>query len=302
MNRRVSFERLAAAVAREGLLPGAPAGRERAALALEEVVASCRLAGAALSLDEVRALLERGVALGGHPLADYLIVADYADAARFAAAARLDRARARPYLGLEEIVELHALALRRTTGADPGRWRGATLPPLPDGTVAPPPWLVARQMSAFVDRISTGPGREPALLWAADAHARFTRIHPFARGNGRVGRLVLNLLLQRAGLPPFVPQGRDLRAYAAALRGGDLRDVYPLAIVIARAVLRSLVRLGIARESAAELRPLIALAAPGERAALYKAIQRGRLRAVRRGGTLFTTRRSIDAYRAGLAP
>jgi hypothetical protein len=148
-------------------------------------------------------------------------------------------------------------------------------------------------MSAFVDRISTGPGREPALLWAADAHARFTRIHPFARGNGRVGRLVLNLLLQRAGLPPFVPQGRDLRAYSAALRGGDLRDVYPLAIVIARAVLRSLVRLGIARESAAELRPLIALAAPG---------QRGRLRAVRRGGTLFTTRRSIEAYRAGLAP
>jgi hypothetical protein len=48
----------------------------------------------------------------------------------------------------------------------------------------------------------------------------------------------------------------------------------------------------------AGLQPLTALAAPAERAALYKAAQRGRLRAVRRAGTLFTTRRSIDDYRA----
>jgi Fic family protein len=45
-----------------------------------------------------------------------------------------------------------------------------------------------------------GEGIEPETL--AKVHVRFEQIHPFLDGNGRTGRLVLNVLLIRLGYPP----------------------------------------------------------------------------------------------------
>ena len=46
----------------------------------------------------------------------------------------------------------------------------------------------------------------PAVVQAAIAHAQFETIHPFADGNGRVGRCLIHVVLRRRGLAPrFVP-------------------------------------------------------------------------------------------------
>ena len=47
----------------------------------------------------------------------------------------------------------------------------------------------------------------------ARAHVAFEQIHPFLDGNGRTGRLLTNLLLVRAGLPPAVIFRRDRERY-----------------------------------------------------------------------------------------
>ncbi|HUQ16955.1 MAG TPA: Fic family protein, partial [Candidatus Saccharimonadales bacterium] len=48
--------------------------------------------------------------------------------------------------------------------------------------------------------------RLPAVAQAALAHAQFETIHPFADGNGRVGRALIHLVLRRRGLAPhYVP-------------------------------------------------------------------------------------------------
>ncbi|MGD1066868.1 MAG: hypothetical protein ABR975_08640, partial [Vulcanimicrobiaceae bacterium] len=74
--------RLDALVATVREAPPATALRDvYAALRLEELVGSARLAGARLDRTEVRVLLERGRALGGHPLEAYLTVRGYAEAA-----------------------------------------------------------------------------------------------------------------------------------------------------------------------------------------------------------------------------
>jgi Fic family protein len=294
-----TFEKVAAAVDRErqrfreGTLQAAG---EATRLVLEEIWASCLLAGARLSLTEVSTLVEHGTPAAAWPLEHSIIVADYAAAGRFVAAAPLP-GRRRSFLRLDEIVALHALAARRDPEAMPGAWRQTTAPAFASGAVPPPAWLVPRDMAAFTERVAGGPpsGRHP-IAWVADAHERFARLRPFAKANGRANRLLSNLLLRRVGLPPFAVRGRAADRYLAALKRADLRDPWPLGIVFARAVLESLSRLSAAGGAQTELRPLAAFASGTERAALYKASQRGRLRTVRRGGALLTSSAWIAEY------
>lgn len=271
---------------------------EYGGIRIDEIRASCGLAGALLARDEVVALVMRGVVTGPRALTDLIVVADYAQAAAFVAAAPLARGRRR-YLGIDEIVEMHARALRRDPEARPGAWRQTTIPASADGIVAPPAWLVARDLGAFVEQFASGPPvAESTLVWVARAHARFSRIRPFTRGNGRVARLLANLLLRRLGLPPFLVSARERPRYERALARAHARDLVPLAVLMGRSVLANLRRLTLAANAREAFAPLGDLAAPYERQALYKAAQRGRLRAVRSGSTLLTSRAAIDEYRA----
>ena len=64
---------------------------------------------------------------------------------------------------------------------------------------------------------------------AFDAHFRLTAIHPFADGNGRTARLLMNLLLIRGGYPPISVRPADRSAYLDALERGSLaQDLDPV--------------------------------------------------------------------------
>jgi Fic family protein len=59
------------------------------------------------------------------------------------------------------------------------------------------------------------------LTAAAYFHVKFENIHPFADGNGRVGRLAMNYLLVLHDHPPVVIHEEDRKAYYAALEAWD---------------------------------------------------------------------------------
>ena len=300
------MRRLDAALIRDAdLLAGATRSQQselraaREALALDEITASTALAGYRLTRAELGALLERGVAVGGKRLETYDAVADYADAVRFADG--LEPAggrRSHPYIRTGELLELHRRVCRRT-GVAPGSWRERNVAAVRSGLVPPAHWLVPREVASFADRFAAGPGpRAQPIAWVAGAHARLLRIQPFDGGNGRVARLVANLLLRRLGWPPAAFAGRLAARYRPALAAADGGDVAALAELTGDAVASSFTRLVAALGRSGDLRPLRELAAPDDLAALVKAAQRGRLRVLRRGARVLSTTAWIAEYRA----
>lgn len=70
---------------------------------------------------------------------------------------------------------------------------------------------------------------EKVLTAAAYFHAKFENIHPFADGNGRTGRLLMNYLLVLHNHPPIIIHEEDRRAYFDALEAWDsTQDLEPL--------------------------------------------------------------------------
>lgn len=278
--------------------------RARRDLIYDEIAASCAIAGAQLTPAGIRRLLERGTTVAGS-LADHLLVLGYARAALEIARERPVRGAARRLIAVAEIERLHVtitspLDVIRVRTAPPGAWRRTNLPPVREGMVTTPHWLIEFEMAALVDRIGGGPQREPALFaWLADAYERLERIRPFVEANGRIARLVVNLLLARLGYPPATISHALLEPYRRALSAADAGDRAKLADVLERAVRANLERLAAAIVESGALQPLASFTSRElSLDALRKAAHRGRLRTVTRGREIYSTHAWVQSYRA----
>ena len=95
-----------------------------------------------------------------------------------------------------------------------------------------PPEQVASEMENLLRYLAEYDSLDPVLV-SAWLHHRFTQIHPFQDGNGRVARGLVALLLMKAGLHPIVID-RDMRsAYIDALEKADAGDLSALADLLA---------------------------------------------------------------------
>ena len=90
------------------------------------------------------------------------------------------------------------------------------------------PEVVSLEMSELLAEIQDIDD-EKALTAAAYFHAKFENIHPFADGNGRVGRLLMNYLLVLHDHPPIVIHEEDRKLYFEALEAWDSKqELIPL--------------------------------------------------------------------------
>jgi Fic family protein len=222
----------------------------------QEAHHSTALEGNTLVFRQVQALLDQGRAIGAKPLSEYNEVRGYADAAQwvYGQAPEPGDWHDGRLLTIAEVRQVHHTAmtpvwdvaphLDATDREGPGSFREHDIRPF-GGGMTPPSWpLVPAQVQHWVksacrtgDKIHAGEdlGR-PLVEELARLHNEFERVHPFIDGNGRAGRLVLNLILVRLGHPPVVVFKRQRNAYLAATQRADRDDFGALGELIARAM------------------------------------------------------------------
>ena len=123
-----------------------------------------------------------------------------------------------------------------------------TLPNNPtrlDGTVHEycPPEHVAAEMDRLVAMHAEHEvGGVPVEVEAAWLHHRFSQIHPFADGNGRVARAIASLVLIKAGWFPLIVQREGRSGYIDALEKADDGDLQPVVSLIVEAQRSALIQ------------------------------------------------------------
>jgi Fic family protein len=281
---------------------------------------STALEGNTLALREVEKLLEDGRAVGAKTLKEYAEVKGYADAARwvYGQALEPDEWSDGALISLNELRRVHHTAmipawdvaphLDATPAESPGNFRRHDIQPF-GGGMTPPSWpdvpaLVAGWVTSVAGLGATlRAGQDLALPLPeelARLHSAFERVHPFLDGNGRAGRLTMNLMLVRLGYPPVIIYKRQREVYLTALHKADGGDFGPLGELIARAMLDNLNRFIVPNVAGpARLVPLASLADRDFSVpALRQAAQRGRLDAIQdTDGIWRSSRRAVTAYK-----
>lgn len=124
-----------------------------------------------------------------------------------------------------------------------GEWKQQPNYPVRDGrafTYCPP-----EHTSAEMDRLvemHLAHENVPPEIEAAWLHHRFTQVHPFQDGNGRVARALASLVLIRAGLFPLVVPRDEKSIYLESLERADSGNLRSLTLFIARRVELALTR------------------------------------------------------------
>jgi len=277
----------------------------------EETHNSTAIEGNTLILKEVRALLEEGRAVGDKELREYLEVKGYADAAEwvYSQANDVDTDGLEPFLMISELREIHRRVVSAVwdvappidflPGEGPGSFRLHDILPFANGMTPAPFTDIHPRITDWLALANAEPPAGAHLMeHIARVHADFERIHPFRDGNGRTGRLTMNLILVRRGYAPAIVYKRDRPRYMRALERTDLGEYGPLAELIARAVKDSLDRFLLpALAGPLQMLPLSALTRKGlTTLALRRAAEKGRLQAQRRATGWYSTKTWVDRY------
>ena len=162
----------------------------------KEAVLSSQIEGTQSSLSDLL--------LFEHDLTPQVPLQDVRETTNYIAALDLGLARMREGMpiSLRVIKEVHSRLLLGTRGGETGcgefrrvqNWLGGSSPATAR-YVPPPANEVPTAMGDLEKFLHGDPVKTPILIRAALAHAQFETIHPFLDGNGRLGRLLITLLL-----------------------------------------------------------------------------------------------------------
>lgn len=143
-------------------------------------------------------------------------------------------------ISIEMILLLHKMLLTNIRDNVSGRFRKDKEMVRVGNHIGIPPEFIKKQMHENIDELNSDL-TTPLIYKIAQFHCKFESIHPFIDGNGRLGRVINNYMLIRAGFPPIIIRNKEKQKYYSAIRAYDDQHSFePMMRLFELAMLESL--------------------------------------------------------------
>ena len=178
--------------------------------------------GSTLTLKETDIILQYGVTVKGKSLKEHEEVKGQEYALNFLK----EVIKTNESLSLRLIREFHALVLNDDI-ENRGKFKKSNNEILGAGFETTPYYLVEEKLTELIEKFNSSENND-LIMKIACFHADFEKIHPFIDGNGRTGRLLLNLELMKNGYPITVIRNEEREEYYTALETAQAKADYRL--------------------------------------------------------------------------
>lgn len=178
--------------------------------------------GNTLTLKETDIILRYGVTVKGKSLKEHEEVKEQEYAINFLK----EVIKTNEFLSLRLIRKFNALVLNDDI-ENRGKFKKSNNEILGAGFETTPYYLVEEKLTELIEKFNSSENND-LIMKVACFHADFEKIHPFIDGNGRTGRLLLNLELMKNGYPITVIRNEEREEYYTALETAQAKADYRL--------------------------------------------------------------------------
>lgn len=205
---------------------------------LEMTYNSNAIEGNTLTLKETYLVLSEGITIKGKSLKDHLEAKNHHEALEFI----FEQVEHDSQHTISEhlIRELQSLVIGSIDRSIAGTYRDVEVAITASSYQPPLATEVPSKMADLIKWFRKEQSKLNPVELAAILHHKLVNIHPFADGNGRTARLLMNIILLQAGYPLVIILKNDRRKYYDTLSIADNGNINPFITFIARAVERSL--------------------------------------------------------------
>jgi len=170
--------------------------------------------GSTLTLSDTHIVIVEGLTIDKKPVSDHLDAINHKEAILYI----LELSKYNNMISEIDIKNIHSLVMANNSKIK-GIYRNHDVR-ISGTEYTPPSFLKVESEMAKLMEDYLSDDRHPVEK-IADLHVLFERVHPFSDGNGRTGRLIMNLELIKAGYQPVDIKFRDRAKYIRSLQDYD---------------------------------------------------------------------------------